>query len=296
MTNGVKLPSEIELDEITEALKDVDQVVAVSMAHIRRIQGWSTHTICSRFTGVKTGTIKRYMQPFHQGTRPIHFIAAYSWVTMVLMTSFLKGLKITEPERGVDSDAIEAIIQCGRLPKNLFQSTLDIIFEYLSAQDKIIFKKTVAQVAREYGSLDDYNDQDFLPPQILDLNDFGNDYYQSLALAFQDFRAINKLSEEEMALGLGLSLNRYKTLEDHTQSKINCPFSLHIGIRIRQVFHTYSHVEFTKYMKVYPQFHQLRIVQHIRDTLLVEGLRLTPNKQKKRIIQIMKLMAQNNTH
>ncbi len=296
MNDGVKLPSQSELDEITKALKDVDQVVAVSMAHIRRIQGWSTSSLCSRFTGVQTGTIKRYMQPFHQGTRPIHFIAAYSWVTMVLMTSFLKGLKITEPERGVDSDAIEAIIQCGRLPKNLFQSTLDIIFEHLSSPDKIIFTEKVKAVEEQYGSLNDYNDQDFLPPKIVDLNDFGNDYYYSLALAFQDFRKINSLSAKDMAAGLGLSLNRYKMLEDHTQNKLKAPFSLHIGIRIRQVFHTYSHVEFTKYMKQYPQFHQLRIVQHIRDTLLVEGLRLTPITHKKRIIQIMKLMAQNNNN
>jgi hypothetical protein len=166
MTHGVKLPSQRELDEITDALKDIDQVVAVSMAHIRRIQGWSTNAICSRFTGIKTGTIKRYMQPFHQGTRPIHFIAAYSWVTMVLMTSFLKGLKITEPERGVDSDAIEAIIQCGRLSKNLFQSTLDIIFEYLSPSDKILFRKKQHQIEEQYGSLDNYNDQAFLPPKF----------------------------------------------------------------------------------------------------------------------------------
>lgn len=293
MKKNLPLPSEEELTRLTNALANLDQTVAISMSHIRRVQKWSSKEICSRFSGVSSATIEKYMQQSYQGIRPIHFIAAYSWVTMVPMTSFFKGVKVLETDRGMDKSSIEAIIQCGRLSKKRFQITLDYIYDHLDDKGKNAYDQLSDEVSNEYGSLDDYNDKNFLPPEKLDINDFGEDYYYSISLALKDFRRINNLSIDTIASALGLSINRYKLLEDPNKNKIKSPFPLNIGLRIRLAFHSHSHVEFTQYMQKYPQLHNLRKVQHIRDSLIVEGLRHIPENKKESIIQIMNLLAQN---
>ncbi|MBX2809483.1 MAG: hypothetical protein KTR20_12735 [Cellvibrionaceae bacterium] len=284
--------SEKQLAALDEALGDVDLKVASSMLYIKDVQKWNMDRLSERL-GLKKAMLYKYMQPGYVGMRPIHVIAAYSWVTMVLMTSFLKDLKVAEVDRGADSTAIEAIIQCGRLPKSQFQTTLDYIYNFYDESERKQYDTFLAGITEKFGSLNDFDDQSFLPPKTLDVREFGDDYYYSLALVFREFRIKNGFSIEKIARVLGLSPERYEFLEEPSKSKLSSPFCLRIGIRVRMGFHMYEHVEFTKHMRKYPEFHTLRVVQHIRDSLLVEALRLTRRERKASIVKIMEELARN---
>lgn len=287
----VKLPSEDELQNITSALHNLDQALAASMSHIRKVQKLSMDDLCARFSGLSKGTVEKYLQASYQGIRPIHFVAAFSWVTMVPATSFFKGIKLLETDRGMDEYAIDAIIQCGRLSKKRFQITIDCIYDYLNPEYKRAYDEFYNRACDKFGDLDSYDDEQFLSPPVLDVVEFAEDYYSSIALALKDFRRINQLSVSTLAKALGLSIHRYKILEDPYKSKLSSPFSMHAGFRVRLAFHSHSHVEFTQYMKSYPQFHTLRKVQHLRDALIVEGLRYIPLDKKKNVIEIMEILA-----
>ncbi len=291
MSSGISLPTYEELDALTKSLVDLDVSVSRTMSEVRRIQKWHHQTLSNRFDGINPETLKRYMQPSYEGMRPIHVLAAFSWVTMIPMTSFFKGLKVLEADRGMDGDALEAIIRCGRLSAKRFKWLLEILCDFHQPKSKEKYLLIEESIISEFGSLDLYDDTAFMPPEKLSITQFGDDYYYSIARALKDFRSINQLNPKQVAEALGLSMDRYCLLENESESKLNKPFSLHIGIRVRLAFHSHSHVEFTKYMHVYPQFHKLRVIQHIRDTLIVEALRYVPQQCKRSVINIMNEMA-----
>lgn len=288
MNKKLHSPSEKDLKDITHALLNIDQTIARSLAHIKKVQQWSLSSISKQFSGISQATIEKYMQPSYDDIRPIHFVAAFSWVTMVPMTSFFKDVKILETDRGMDQLSVEAIIQCGRLPKKHFKIILNYIYEHLNDNGKRSYDELYSQTSNEIGCLDDYNDNDFLPPETLNINDFAEDYYYSIALAIKDFRHNHQLSIETMARALGLSIARYELLENPNKEKINAPFSLTIGFRVRLAFRSHTHIEFTKYMRKFPQFHQLRKIQHIRDALIVEALRHVDPTKKESLLTVMK--------
>jgi len=220
--------------------------------------------------------------------RPIHVVAAYSWVTMVPMTSIYYGLKIREAYRGMDHDAVEAIICIGRMPTTEFNMILQIIYSFLNEKSKSEVDTLRATLIETYGDLDNYRDSDFLPPDVLDVDRFAEDYYRSIAITSKRFRMDNELTMDTMAKVLGLSHYQYRILEKEDDPK---PFSMSIGVRVKLGFKIDSHVSFTKEMTSYPEFHNLRISQHIRDMLIVESMRHLPKARKKPVINILKELS-----
>jgi len=65
-----------DLDYINTSLNDVHIAVSMSMAYIRKIQGWQFQQLEKRFTGLSISTWKRYLQPSYKKMRPLHVVAA----------------------------------------------------------------------------------------------------------------------------------------------------------------------------------------------------------------------------
>lgn len=285
---SIEIASDQELAHIDEMLSNLNFDISVSMAYVKRAQGWSLQELGRRFSNLSNDSLKRYMQQSYPSMRPIHVVAAYSWVTMVPMTSFYYGLKIREAYRGMDHDAVEAIMRTGRVPTTQFNIILELIYNFLDKKGQKAVDTIKDCLTKKYGDLNRYDDNDFFPPDVIDMNKFAEDYYRSVAITVKRFRQEYNIPIETMAKVLGLSMYQYKVLEQEDNTK---PFSMSIGFRAKLGFKINGHVSFTKEMTAYPEFHTLRVAQHIRDLLIVEALRHLPMDKKVAIINILKEMS-----
>ncbi|WNO10571.1 hypothetical protein [Teredinibacter sp. KSP-S5-2] len=280
--------SDNELEHINAMLSDVNVAVSMSMSYIRKIQKWDFNTLESRFDNISLTTWKKYLQPSYLKMRPLHMVAAFSWLTMVPMPSFYRGLKIRESYRGMDEESVEAMIHCGILPKKQYRLLLDFLYEYLSPSQKNEANLLIQSIREKYGSLEDYDDNDFLFPKSICINKFAEDYYRSVALAFYNFRKTNSLSIETIAKILNLSTYRYKQCENPENP---VPLPVDIAARLKLGFKLTDAMPFTSSMATYPQFHTMRKVQHIRETKLVALMKHLEQSHKKHFVGILSNMA-----
>lgn len=280
--------SDSELEYINSELTQVNINVSMSMAYIRKTQGWSYADLERHFSKVSIGMWKRYLQPSYNKMRPIHIVAAYSWLTMVPMPSFYRGLKIKESYRGMDNFSVKALIHCGVLPKKQFSLLLTYIYDILDKPQKAQVDTLINDVRQRYGSLNDYDDNQFLFPEVLDIDQFAYDYYRSIAFAFRRFREEHNLKANTVAKILNLSKHRYAQCEDPDNPVV---LPVEIAARLKLGFRLTDAMSFTSYMEKYPQFHTVRLVQHIRETKLVELMSHIAPDNKDRVVAIIGNMA-----
>ncbi|MGF1908707.1 hypothetical protein L4C38_04580 [Vibrio kasasachensis] len=286
-TNQLKISvSEERIQKLDTFLKTIDTDIAVSMSFVRRAQSLSFNDLDQRVSGLNGSTLKRYMQQSYRSIRPIHMVAAMSWIMMVPMTSFYFALKMKEHYRGMDDEAIKALFCIGRLPSEQFHLYLDLITNMMSAESRAQFSKFRIETESQFDPNIIYDE--LLPPPVLDINAFAIDYYRSAAITVKRFREENQIPIEVIARVLGLSEYQYLQLEN--VSKVR-DFSVSIGFRVKLGFELNSHVNFTSEMRQFPQFHQLRQVQHIRDSLIVEALRHLNGECKLRAVEILTTLS-----
>ncbi|KXF81994.1 hypothetical protein [Enterovibrio coralii] len=273
---------EENIARINDKLRHLNEEISVSMSFVRRANGMSYEQLNERMTGIKFSTLKRYFQQSYTAMKPLHFLAALSWVLMVPMTSFYHGLRIKEHYRGMDDKAVEALLSVGRIPSFQFETALDLIASFMAPEQQREFR-AFREKLQDDGVSKGYND--LMPPEKLDINLFAIDYYRSIAITMKRFRTKHKLSHNTMAHVLGMSQYQYSALEDERRT-VQFPVSL--GVRAKLGFMQSSHVEFTSEMTHFPEFHRLRQTQHLRDMLIVEAMRLLAEKQKAPVANILK--------
>ena len=230
----------------------------------------------------------RHLQKAHTGTRPLHFVAAFSWVTMIPMTSFYLGTKIRESYRGMDELAVDALLCIGNMPYEQFHIVLSCIYLHLDQAGKDAVDKLKTELTTEFGVIDAKFEKKHMPPDVIDLKKFAESYYYSVALTMKKLRIELNLSEQGMARVLGLSRYKYKVLEDPNDPQ---PLSLLIGARVKLPLKLKSHVNFTTEMTHYSEFNGFRKAQHFRDMLLVESLRHVPAHQKDYVVEMIKAIS-----
>ncbi|MDW6003272.1 hypothetical protein [Vibrio mangrovi] len=263
-------------------MENIDTDIAVAMSYVRRAQKLTFKDLDKRFSGIKTETLKRYMQQSYPSMRPLHFLAAYSWVTMVPMTCFY--YRILYPE--LDDDILEAMMCIGQLPSGLFDTILEIISIVLDESSRQSFIHLRETLESQLGGLHHYDD--CFPPETLDLHAFAIDYYRSVAMCIQTFRAENNISVEMAASVIGLSVNQYDVLEDIHNTT---PFPASIGIRAKLGFQLESYAGFSGEMRLFPEFHQLRCIQHARELLIRDGLKKVSSEQRKHIMSVISTLS-----
>ena len=270
--------SDAELAAINEQLAHVYINVAMSMAYIRKFQGWTFHQLDARFEGISASTWRRYLQPSYTKMRPLHVVAAYSWLTMLPMACFYRGLNVREAYPDMDDLSVECLIHSGLLPKSQFHLITSHLYEYLTEKQQALVGVFGEGAKADFGILDDYSDSDFMFPSRLDIDAFADDYYRSLAISFKAFREANDIDLETMAHVLGLSLHRYKQCENPDNP---VPLPVELGARLQVGFRLKNAMPFTANMQAFPQFHTVRRVQELRQTLLVDMLRHLDYKNKR---------------
>ncbi|RTZ16789.1 hypothetical protein EJ063_08325 [Vibrio aquaticus] len=278
--------SEERIQMLDSLLETIDTDMAVSMSFVRRAQGMSFRELEQKVSGLNGSTLKRYMQQSYPSVRPIHMVAAMSWVMMVPMTSFYYAVKMREYYRGMDDKAIEALYCIGRLPTEQFELYLDMVKNLMEPDARLKFQAYREELNSQVDPAICYDE--LLPPPVLDINAFAIDYYRSVAITVKRFRQEHNIPIELIARVLGLSDYQYIQLEDVSKTR---DFSVAIGFRVKLGFELSSHVNFTSEMKLFPQFHQLRQVQHIRDLLIVEALRPLNPECKKRAVEILTTLS-----
>lgn len=283
MLNGsLEYLNESQLKTLDANLVSIDKDMAISLSMVRRAQGLSIQELGNKFSGIKESTLRRYMQQSYTSIRPLHIVAALSWVMMVPMTSFYYALKAKEHYRGMDTHTINALFCIGRLPTKQFDLYIDMLCELMNAEDRVKF-----QIFREellsttplplcYESL--------LPPEKLDLNAFAIDYYRSCAINIKRFRLKYNIPIEVISRTLGLSLYQYEVLEDVNKVR---DFSVSIGFRVKLGFQLHSHVNFTSDMVQFAEFHELRKFQHFRDELVTKALGFVSDSAKEYAVNIL---------
>ncbi|OCP81311.1 helix-turn-helix transcriptional regulator (plasmid) [Vibrio cholerae] len=279
--------SDQEIDRLDEMLKTIDSDISIAMSYVRRAQGLTFKALDKRFSGINSGTLKRYMQQSYHSMRPIHIVAAYSWVTMVPMTAFYYGFKLKEFYRGMDDNAVEALVCIGRLPTEQFNTFLTIVCNTLSEESRREFFAFRAAIESEYGVIENYSS--LFPPTVLDINEFAIDYYRSVAVTVKRFREENNISIDTISRVLGLSRYQYEALEK--PNKI-MQFPVSIGFRVKLGFKLNTHVNFTSEMRQFPEFHKLRQVQHVRDLLIVEALRRLKLNERQSMTRILTSLSE----
>ncbi|ABU71960.1 hypothetical protein [Vibrio campbellii] len=285
----LEVPEE-RIQMLDSQLASIDSDIAVSLSFVRRAQGLTFSDLEQRTSGLKGSTLKRYMQQSYHSMRPIHVVAALSWVMMVPMTSFYYALKVGEYYRGMDKNAIKVLYCIGRLPTEQFELYLQIVANLMTQEAKEQFQQYHSQLLSTIDLPNSY--EELLPPSVLDVNEFAIDYYRSAAITVKRFRLENNISIELMARVLGLSDYQYMVLEDVNKVR---DFSVAIGFRVKLGLHLDSHASFTSEMQQFPQFHQLRQFQHVRDSLVVEALRQLTPKHKQNAVQILTSLSRNYT-
>jgi hypothetical protein len=276
-----KIVSEItesEIIRLNKLLKNVDIEVAVAMSNIRRIQRLTFKQLEKRFSGINGNTLKRYMQPSYHSMRPLHVVAAYSWITMVPLINFYHRIIY----RDLDNDILEVLMCIGKLPSNQFEAVLNIIVNLLNQSSRQAFLSFKHQLESQWNIVDDYNC--LFPPKSLDINAFAIDFYRSLAITIKKFRETNHISIDTASRVTGLSQYQYRILED--VNKI-IPISFSIGIRTYLAFNLHDYSYFTSEMRLFPEFHTLRTIQHIRDSLIIEGFKYLNPEHRKNITDIL---------
>ncbi|AUI85732.1 hypothetical protein BS333_04745 [Vibrio azureus] len=253
----------------------IDSDMAIAMSFVRRAQGMTFDELESKVSGLNQGTLRRYMQQSYRSIRPIHFVAAMSWVMMVPMMSYYYALNIKNHNWGLDESAIKALYRVGRLPAEQFDICLQLITSLMDPVAQDAFYAFRAKLLSSVKHLS--NPDDLLPPKVLDINEFAIDYYRSVAVTVKRFREEKNISINLIARVLGLTEKQYLLLEDDKQAR---DFSVSIGYRIKFGFELASHADFTSEMRQFPQFYQLRQRQHIRDSLTLESFRLLSNERK----------------
>ncbi|WP_261887503.1 hypothetical protein [Vibrio aerogenes] len=274
---------DLNIRNIDSQIKNINTDISVSMSYVRRAQGLSFKQLEQRFSGLKGDTLKRYMQQSYPSMRPLHVVAAYSWVTMVPMTCFY--YKTFYPD--IDMDTLEVFMCIGILPSEQFRVVIDLIVNMLSEENKISFLKYKEEKDKLY--LDEEYDYSLLfPPDVLDINLFAIDYYRSIAIKTRSYREENNISVEQACKMTGLSKYQFNVFENPnniTDLSASVGFRVTIGLKLN----SYEH--FTSEMKQYRNFHYLRRLQHIRGSLIIDALKRLNEKDKFELIQILKHLS-----
>ena len=270
--------SEERLTVINELLINANIAIPMSMAYIRKVQGWDFNQLEKRFHGISKSTFQCYLQPSYQKIRPLHIIAAYSWLTMMPMACLYYGLRIKEAYPNMDDTSTECLIHSGLLPTNQFKLVISHLHDYLSVEDQEKANIGINAITKKYGSLEDYDDSDYFFPQKLDIKKFGTDYYRSLAIGCKKVRQENNISANTMAKIVGLSPYRYQRLEDPENLTL---LPVELGAKLQMGLGLDNAMLFTANMKTYSQFHTVRKLQLIRQSLLIELMKHLDNKNKK---------------
>jgi len=298
MSSRVKMP-QIYLDlsdpvlvekkvvELDDSFRNLNIDIVNSLSYVRRAQGITHVQLSERINGLSSSTLRHYLSPGYKANRPLHVVAAMSWLMMVPMTGLYHKFCQMKSYCGLSEDIVHALINVGHLPSDAFATLIQLISNLLDKKNYEDFYSYTLEIEAIHGqSIDSIlkNYSTFFPPKVLDIDSFALDYYYSIAMTALEFRTQNHIPVAILARMIGLSISQYRQLED-PNNPVSLPVSL--GYRVKYGFQLKTYAPFSSYMRIYKSFHQLRVAQHVRELLIINAISRLHLKKQKALSEIM---------
>ena len=278
-----RIATKEELDAINQYEDAFNAECGLAIGWVFKTVGWRDEQLAQRIKGVPATTWRNYRLASYRKNRSIHVIAALAWVSQVSMSAMYYGKNIQKYWAGVDHSVIEAVVHSGLLPLDLFEA-------YTKSISRAVGKEVLEsdEISRAFSELEQYEEVDFLAPDALNIDDFRQDYYKSVAVSLRNIRDCNDFSREQMAHIFDVSFNRYLSFEN-PDSDTRVP--LFLGVRLKQGFPGLNTVDFTRHMTAFPGFSSARIVQQLRENLVIGLLKNLDDKAKSRCARLAREMS-----
>ena len=261
MVHKISLPTKAEIAQLNHYAPIFNAEVGGALRWVMRQLGISIKLLEKRIPGVSSSAWRSYTQMSYTQNRPLHIMAAFSWLTQVSMLAFFQGKNIQNYWPAVCNETIQSIITSGLLPEEQFLRCIQLM---AAKMDKRGYKVS-KEVTPLLEAIPHFHDT-FLMPSELNINDFKVDYYRSIAIQFRQFRKQQKIPIEVLAAVLNEPVSRTQAFED-PDNPVSIP-TFH-AIRVKLGFQLQDTVMFTSGMTKYQHFYHSKQVQQARGQVML---------------------------
>ena len=280
MATKISLPTKAEIEQLNHYAPIFNAEVGGALRWVMRQLGISVKLLEKRILGVSSSAWRSYTQMSYTQNRPLHVVAAFSWLTQVSMLAIFQGKHIQNYWPAVCNETIQSIISSGLLPEEQFLHCIRLMTAKLDKRGYSISKEVIPILE----TIPNFQDT-FLMPLKLDIDDFKADYYRSIAIQLKQFRQQQQIPIEILAAVINEPVSRTMAFEDPDNSVSISAFS---AVRLKLGFKLQDTVMFTSGMTKYQHFYHARKVQQAREQVmlaLMNPLNLTERQRVNRFIQ-----------
>ena len=120
MAHKISLPTKAEIAQLNHYAPIFNAEVGGALRWVMRQLGISIKLLEKRIPGVSSSAWRSYTQMSYTQNRPLHVMAAFSWLTQVSMLAFFRGNHIHDYWPAVCNETIQSIITQAYCPRNSF--------------------------------------------------------------------------------------------------------------------------------------------------------------------------------
>ncbi|HBD23043.1 MAG TPA: hypothetical protein DC023_01320 [Oceanospirillaceae bacterium] len=280
MTHKISLPTKAEIEQLNHYAPIFNAEVGGALRWVMRQLNISIKLLEKRILGVSGSAWRSYTQMSYTQNRPLHVVAAFSWLTQVSMLAILQGKHIQNYWPAVCNETIKSIILSGLLPEEQFLHFIKLMTAKLDRRGYQVSSEVIPLLE----TIPCFQDS-FLIPRKLDIDDFKVDYYRSISIQFRELRQQQKIPIEVLAAVINEPVSRTLAFED-PDNPISIP--VFAAVRIKLGFKLEDTVMFTSGMTKYQHFYHARQVQQAREQVilaLMKPLNLTERERINGFIQ-----------
>lgn len=261
MVHKISLPTKAEIEQLNHYAPIFNAEVGGALRWVMRQLGISIKLLEKRISGVSSSAWRSYTQMSYTQNRPLHVMAAFSWLTQVSMLAFFRGKHIQNYWPAVCNETIQSIITSGLLPEEQFLRCMQLMAAKLDRRDYQISSEVIPLLE----AIPYFQDR-FLMPQKLEIDDFRADYYRSIAIQLKQFRHQQQIPIEVLAAVINEPVTRTEAFED-PDNPVSIP--AFAAVRLKLGFKLDDTVMFTSGMSKYQHFYHSKQVQQARSQVLL---------------------------
>ena len=261
MVHKISLPTKAEIAQLNHYAPIFNAEVGGALRWVMRQLGISIKLLEKRIPGVSSSAWRSYTQMSYTQNRPLHVMAAFSWLTQVSMLAFFRGNHIHDYWPAVCNETIQSIITSGLLPEEQFLRCIQLMTAKMDRHGYNIGKEVLPLLE----AIPRFQDS-FLMPSDLDINDFKADYYRSIAIQLRQFRQQEQIPIEVLAAIFNEPVSRTLAFED-PDNPVSIP--AFAAVRIRLGFKLEDMTMFTSGMTKYHHLYNARQVQQAREKVML---------------------------
>jgi len=282
MPETFRLPSKNDIAKLDIYAPIFNAEVGGAIRWVMHQLGLTVKLLEQRIQGVSNSAWRAYSQTSYQQNRPLHVIAAFSWLTQISMSAVFRGKHIQNYWPTVCDQTIKGIILSGLLPEAQFQECIQLILEKMLKRGHDV-KQDVMTILKD---IPDFQDA-FLMPAQLDIDDFKADYYRSIALQLRQFRNKYRIDIKLLSTILNEPISRIEAFED-PDNPVTIPG--YVAVRLKLGFRLQDTVIFTSGMQKYPQFYHSREVQQAREEVMLKVMTSLNLSEREWINDLIKIV------